>query len=173
MRPVTTAVAITCWVWGLCWTQHIWMLPLTWWVLNAVLYWCRYHFKGNILVRGYVIIFKNDTQPLSCHPASLLDRPCGRGPCCSLSNSSTRAAGCIIRPTEVSQPLNPCDKGSLCLNNAWATWVNPLLVGCWRWADLCQEFIRAVLIDGGSAAKGGKKVLFMIWNMNTLITLFL
>ena len=69
---------------------------------------------------------------LSCHPASSLDIPC------SLSVSSTGAAGCVTRPTEESQLLNHCDQSNLCLDNAGATRANPLLADCGRWADLCR-----------------------------------
>lgn len=71
---------------------------------------------------------------LSCHPASSLDIPCSL----TVSVSSTRAAGCVTRPTEESQLLNPCDQSSLCLDNAGATQANPLLADCGRWADLCR-----------------------------------
>lgn len=68
--------------------------------------------------------------------------------CCILSVSSTRAVGCITWPTEVSQPLNPCDRSSLCLDYAWATWVNPLLAGCRRWADLCSSSMWGLEMEG-------------------------
>lgn len=129
-------------------------------------YWKKYCTSVGInsKIGNYIIFFWNETQPL--YPPSLLLGSCSQRSCCILSHSSTRTAGCKIQSTEVSQPLNPCDKGSLCLVNAWPAWVNPLLIGRWKWADRCQEFTRAGLIDGGIAAK-----MLLIWK-NKFFTLF-
>lgn len=59
--------------------------------------------------------------------ASFLDRPGSRGAAVFLQSPD-----CITRLAEVSRPLNPCDRNSLCLDNAWSTWVNPLPACCRR-----------------------------------------